>query len=399
VDHHQIHTEGIREVSKIDMQFAQQLGYTIKLLGIVKQVAAKKPGVQVSVYPALIPSTHVLANVNQVFNAVFVRGDVVGDTLFYGRGAGKDATASAVLSDVADAALDLKNGTKSRVQPFVAHAKNGRVVPLDEFFVGVGKSVLAPDEVLREILVPRQDASMRASYVKLEHREAMDIAIVSVGVWVKLEQQAVGSKQQAARCEDVRIVLGAVAPTPMRAKRAEEILRGKELTEERIREAARVAVTESQPIAIRNVLDYLIGVLEVPATVGGTFDIGGPEVVSYRRLMDLYAEEAGLRKRWIIPVPVLTPRLSSYWIDLVTPAPASLARPLAEGLSSRLVCGDDRIRRLVPVELLDCRSAIRAAIPSRRPPSSETGGAEGNDWQDEAKILPGDPEWAGKAPA
>jgi len=132
VDHHQIHTEGIREVSKIDMQFAQQLGYTIKLLGIVKQVAAKKPGVQVSVYPALIPSTHVLANVNQVFNAVFVRGDVVGDTLFYGRGAGKDATASAVLSDVADAALDLKNGTKSRVQPFVAHAKNGRVVPLDE---------------------------------------------------------------------------------------------------------------------------------------------------------------------------------------------------------------------------------------------------------------------------
>ena len=134
VDHHQIHTEGIREVSKIDMQFAQQLGYTIKLLGIVKQVEGGKTrnGIQVSVYPALIPSTHVLASVNQVFNAVFVRGDVVGDTLFYGRGAGKDATASAVLSDVADAALDLKNGAKSRVQPFVAHAKNGRVVPLDE---------------------------------------------------------------------------------------------------------------------------------------------------------------------------------------------------------------------------------------------------------------------------
>ncbi len=152
VDHHQIHTEGIREVSKIDMQFAEKLGYTIKLLGIVKQVcdsrltmdkpkgqrarkseiANRKSEVQVSVYPALIPSSHVLASVNGVFNAVFVRGDVVGDTLFYGRGAGKDATASAVLSDVADAALDLKNGTKSRVQPFVAHVKNGRVVPLDE---------------------------------------------------------------------------------------------------------------------------------------------------------------------------------------------------------------------------------------------------------------------------
>jgi len=70
--------------------------------------------------------------VNGVFNACFVRGDIVGDTLFYGRGAGKDATASAVLSDVADAALDLKTGTKARVAPFVAHAKNGRIVPMDE---------------------------------------------------------------------------------------------------------------------------------------------------------------------------------------------------------------------------------------------------------------------------
>lgn len=131
VDHHQIHTEGIRDVSKIDMQFVEKLGYTIKLLGIVKQVSGKKPGVQVSVYPTLIPNAHVLASVNGVFNACFVRGDVVGDTLFYGRGAGKDATASAVLSDVADAALDLKNGAK-RVVPFVAHAKAGRVMPMDE---------------------------------------------------------------------------------------------------------------------------------------------------------------------------------------------------------------------------------------------------------------------------
>ncbi|MFO1511786.1 MAG: homoserine dehydrogenase [Verrucomicrobiota bacterium] len=132
VDHHEIHTEGIRDVSKIDMQFAQQLGYTIKLLGIVKQISGKRPRAQVSVYPTLIPNAHVLANVNGVFNACFVRGDVVGDTLFYGRGAGKDATASAVLSDVADAALDLRNGTKMRVPPFVAHSKRGRVAPMDE---------------------------------------------------------------------------------------------------------------------------------------------------------------------------------------------------------------------------------------------------------------------------
>ncbi len=141
VDHNDIHTEGIRTISKIDMEFAQLLGYTIKLLGIVKQANSPKTrnsksetrnGVQVSVYPALIPSTHVLASVNQVFNAVFVRGDIVGDSLFYGRGAGKDATASAVLSDVADAALDLKNNAKVRVPPFVAHAKNACVTPMDE---------------------------------------------------------------------------------------------------------------------------------------------------------------------------------------------------------------------------------------------------------------------------
>jgi len=135
-DHHQIHTEGIREVSKIDMEFAAKLGYTIKLLGIAKQSKVQSPkskaGVQVSVYPTLIPNAHVLASVNGVFNACFVRGDIVGDTLFYGRGAGKDATASAVLSDVADAALDLKNGTKTRVAPFVPCSKSGRVAPMDE---------------------------------------------------------------------------------------------------------------------------------------------------------------------------------------------------------------------------------------------------------------------------
>jgi homoserine dehydrogenase len=145
VDAEQIHTEGIREVSRLDMQFAAQLGYTIKLLGIVKRVENRGSrvagarskgtggdGIQVAVYPALIPSGHVLADVNHVFNAVFVRGDVVGDTMFYGRGAGKDATASAVLSDVADAALDLKLGGQVRVPPFVSHAHSSRVVPMDQ---------------------------------------------------------------------------------------------------------------------------------------------------------------------------------------------------------------------------------------------------------------------------
>jgi len=126
-----IFVEGIRGISAQDIQIASHLGYTIKLLGIVKRT---EPGnsIQVSVYPALVPNTHVLASVNDVFNAVYVRGDVVGDTLYYGRGAGQDATASAVLSDLADAALDLKCGTRSRIPPFVPHERDGSVSPIDK---------------------------------------------------------------------------------------------------------------------------------------------------------------------------------------------------------------------------------------------------------------------------
>lgn len=149
----EISVEGIRSITHTDIEFAGKLGYTIKLLGVVKVVeegqaeqndtgasgarTRRKTGkegklVQVAVYPALLPNGHVLASVNHVFNAVFVRGDVAGDTLFYGRGAGKDATASAVLSDVADAALDLKHGGAVRVPPFVPHDGAARVQPMDE---------------------------------------------------------------------------------------------------------------------------------------------------------------------------------------------------------------------------------------------------------------------------
>ena len=137
-----IHVEGIRGITQADIRFANDLGYTIKLLGIIKKGEGRRekgegkkqsgPRIQVSVYPTLVPNAHVLAGVNHVFNAVFVRGDVVGDTLFYGRGAGKDATASAVLSDLADAALDLKLGTKQRVPAFVPHERKGSVAPIDE---------------------------------------------------------------------------------------------------------------------------------------------------------------------------------------------------------------------------------------------------------------------------
>ena len=142
VNHDDIHVEGIRQLTPLDIRFATQLGYTIKLLGIVKTVpptgrAGKKPSpaanrISVSVGPTLVPDHHVLASVNDVFNAVFISGSPIGDTLYYGRGAGKDATASAVLSDLADAALDLRHGTPQRVPAFVPHVTKGSVIPLAE---------------------------------------------------------------------------------------------------------------------------------------------------------------------------------------------------------------------------------------------------------------------------
>ncbi len=153
--------------------------------------------------------------------------------------------------------------------------------------------------------------------------------------------------------------------------------------------------TLSQPIAIQNVLTYLAECLKHPETAGQTFDIGGSGVLTYRELMRTYAEEAGLPKRIVFPVPVLTPRLSSYWIHLVTPVPASIAKPLAEGLKNAVVCRDRRIEGIIPQKLLSSREAIAKALEEMKSPVSESS------WTDAGKIPPafwsqeGDPSWAG----
>lgn len=150
--------------------------------------------------------------------------------------------------------------------------------------------------------------------------------------------------------------------------------------------------TPSQPIAIRNVLDYLQGCLEHPQTAGGTYDIGGPDILNYAQLVRIFAEEAGLRRRLIIPVPVLTPALSARWIHLVTPVPAAIAQPLTEGLSIPTICEDHRIRDIVPVAPIDCRTAIRLALQRVKQEMVETC------WSDAGSLRP--PEWAacGDAP-
>jgi uncharacterized protein YbjT (DUF2867 family) len=141
----------------------------------------------------------------------------------------------------------------------------------------------------------------------------------------------------------------------------------------------------TQPIAISNVLGYLKGCLEHPETRGQTFDIGGPEIVSYRDLFAIFARQAGLPVPVMIPVPVLTPRLSALWIHLVTPVPAAIARPLAEGLSLPTVCTEHRIRDVIPQDLLTCGQAIERALDRIRQEQVDTC------WADAGDLIY--PEW------
>jgi hypothetical protein len=106
-------------------------------------------------------------------------------------------------------------------------------------------------------------------------------------------------------------------------------------------------------------------------------DIGGPDVLSYRRLMEIYAEEAGLPARIIIPVPVLTPRLSSYWVNLLTPVPFSLAGPLLEGLSVPVVCKENSIRSIIPQNLISCREAVQTCWSDAGPRTCKNSGMAG----------------------
>ena len=149
----------------------------------------------------------------------------------------------------------------------------------------------------------------------------------------------------------------------------------------------RWVTTPNQPIAIRNVLNYLIGCLGNSRTLNETFDIGGEEILTYKDLMLTYAREAGLPLRKIISVPVFTPRLSSLWIHLVTPVPSYLARPLAEGLKTPVVCKDNRIKDIIPQDLWNCETAIRTALNKTQHYEVES------HWTDAGLIR--HPEWVG----
>ncbi|WP_272701066.1 SDR family oxidoreductase [Desulfovibrio sp. Fe33] len=187
------------------------------------------------------------------------------------------------------------------------------------------------------------------------------------------------SKHLRSRAEVGRIL--ALGPTKVTTLRAAQIIGSGSSSFELVRYLAdRLPVmitpawvrTRTQPIAIRNVLGYLAGCLENDATAGLTLDIGGPDVLSYEELFHLYSEVAGIPRRRLLPMPFVTPRLSSFWVSMITPVPMPLSRALIEGLRNEVVCRDARIRDLVPQELLSCRESIRRALEKTEQQAVET---------------------------
>lgn len=124
----EVHVEGIRGMDPVDIQYAAELGYRIKLLAVIKQ---SDKGLDLRVHPALVPHDHLLASVHGVFNAVMIEGDLVGDTLYYGRGAGRLPTASAVVGDLVDAARNLTLGCAGRVPAFVSLSPAPQIQPAE----------------------------------------------------------------------------------------------------------------------------------------------------------------------------------------------------------------------------------------------------------------------------
>ena len=150
-----------------------------------------------------------------------------------------------------------------------------------------------------------------------------------------------------------------------------------------------------QTIAVRDVLAYLFGSLNLPAGTNRRFDIAGPDVLSYRDMMQRYAHVAGLTHRIIIPVPVLSPWLSSQWVNVVTPVPKAIAQPLVESLRNNVVAREHDIEELIPLDLCPFDEAVRLALERVRNAEVVTRWS-GASWPGApSDPMPTDPEWSG----
>ncbi|MEU9688072.1 SDR family oxidoreductase [Amycolatopsis japonica] len=153
-----------------------------------------------------------------------------------------------------------------------------------------------------------------------------------------------------------------------------------------------------QPIAIRDVLHYLVHAAELPSEVNGAFDIGGPDVLTYLDMMRRYAVVAGLPRRAVVPVPVLTPWLSAQWVNLVTPVPKAIAVPLIESLVHEVVCHDHAIAEHIPdpdAGLTHYERAVELALSRIRNADVPTRWSDASGDAAPSDPLPSDPDWAG----
>jgi uncharacterized protein YbjT (DUF2867 family) len=208
-----------------------------------------------------------------------------------------------------------------------------------------------------------------------------------------------------SRAEVGRILLD--GPVPVAALRAAVILGSGSASFEMLRyltERLPAMVTPRwvrsriQPIAIRDVLRYLVGAADLPAEVNRGFDIGGPDVLSYADMMRRYARVAGLPPRLVMPVPLLSPRLSSLWVGLVTPVPGPLARPLVESLRHEVVCAEHDIADWVPDPpegLIGFERAVEMALRQVREATVATRWSSAIVAGTPSDPLPTDPDWAG----
>lgn len=157
-----------------------------------------------------------------------------------------------------------------------------------------------------------------------------------------------------------------------------------------------VTQTRCQPIGIVDVLAYLAGVLDHPETTGHVYEIGGPDVVTYREMMGRYAAVAGLKRRIVLPVPLLTPRLSSHWINLVTPLPYGLARPLVDSLVNDVVVRPERdLGPVIGHRPLPLDRALERALAVIGDLAVQTSWMDSSRRSTAASPMPQDPDWAG----
>jgi len=288
-----------------------------------------------------------------------------------------------------------------KVTVFGATGVVGRaLLPLlmpDHELVGVSRSARAPNKGVHWV---EGDASSPDDVARaVDDAEVVYYLVHSLGRPDFEEQDRVAAKNVATACEDARVkqivYLGGLGDDDATAS---PHLRSRRETGERL-SAGAVPVTTlraamivgkgsaafetivalvdrlpamitpswvsmpTQPIALDDVNRYLAGVCGNQAALGGSFDAGGPEVMTYRQMMERIAVLRG-RRPWILEVPVLTPRLSSLWLHLVTPVGASVARPLIEGLKNPTIAREERLRTLLPFELTSFDDAARLALAS-----------------------------------